>query len=144
MSRGNYQNSNTVFSRINSKGFFYQSSKTPEDGYEEVKLKDGGVVYHKLASWVRGKLKNITLYEANMRGAVVKNLGIILEDEQGEEGVTIKIRKHFIEEGCAGLGVPAQGLEPGGANAKDDANVADGWPNETRDEDVILITPTPR
>jgi hypothetical protein len=34
--------------------------------------------------------------------------------------------------------------EFGGARMKNDGNVVDGWPNQTKDEDVIIVTPTPR
>ena len=34
--------------------------------------------------------------------------------------------------------------ESSGAHRKDDGNVVDGWPNQTRDKDVIIVTPTPQ
>ena len=47
--------------KIKNNGFFYESSKTPKEGFEKIETKTGGIVYHKYYPNVSGRLRGIYL-----------------------------------------------------------------------------------
>lgn len=47
--------------KIKNNGFFYETSKTPKDGFEKIETKTGVIVYHKYYPNVSGRLRGIYL-----------------------------------------------------------------------------------
>jgi hypothetical protein len=45
--------------KIKNTGYFYESSKTPQEGFHEVETKTGGKVYHREFPTVEGELKGL-------------------------------------------------------------------------------------
>jgi|GEM_PF-4714438 len=69
----NYKN--RVFLKINAEGRMYVSSKEPKEGYEEVKLKDGSLTYHKFYSGTEyGKISLFSVVKTD--NGKYLNLGI--------------------------------------------------------------------
>lgn len=81
-----------TYLKINKDGYFYQSSKEPKEGYEEVKLKDGSKIYQKLYSETEeGLIDRISIYEATFDSGKVKYLNISI----GNDGATDVISLPF-------------------------------------------------
>lgn len=75
-----------------SKGQFYQKSKTPLDGYEEVAYGEGKKTYHKYSKSIEGTLKYFDTKDVEFEGKKLQFLEVTLIDGEISNKLSVPLK----------------------------------------------------
>lgn len=87
------QGGNMTFLAINKDGYFYKKVEEGEEGSVEVKLKDGGSVYHKLYKETDdGYIDYMSIEEKEFKSGKVKLLSLSVKSENGIDKISMPLK----------------------------------------------------
>jgi hypothetical protein len=89
------EKSNRTFLKVNSKGYLFQSSQTPREGYEEVvNEKTGDKYYHKTYSGIEAVLDGVRIREARFSTGAVRFIELLVSDNDEKYQISFPLLRY--------------------------------------------------